>query len=331
MTYYAHTAEDSEARTLYTLKDGRQTAEKPRLSDLAEDQVGWQALKTHLVNVAAKARSFAEPLGLAEEAHRAGLLHDLGKYGDAFQRRLRGCGSGVNHWTAGAFEASRAKAHAVSFAIDGHHKGIPAMAELQNLLRTYHEGSDLSQFGITETAAELVNRACGDSVALPIAPSFGQFSKCFTSALHTRFLFSCLVDADFLDTEAHFKPSNAAMRYVPILHAEADLEALLSFLRSKPAEGDVNRRRHELLQDCLSKAVLEPGLFTLTAPTGSGKTLSSLAFALQHIVHHNRRLPIGDPRCFRRIIVVIPYTTVIEQTAREYRKVFEPQSGSDYC
>lgn len=330
MNYYAHTSEDSEGQTLYTLKDGRQTTKKPHLSELADGQVGWQALKTHLVNVADKARNFAEPLGLAEEAHRAGLLHDLGKYGHAFQSRLRGYGSRINHWTAGAFEAYRAKAHAASFAIDGHHKGIPAVAELQNLVRTYQQSSDLSQFGITETCAELAGRACGDGVTLPTAPSAEQFSKCFASALHTRFLFSCLVDADFLDTEAHFKPAKAAMRCAPILRAEDDLEALLTFLRSKPADGDVNRRRHELLKACLSKAVSAPGLFTLTAPTGSGKTFSTLAFALQHIVHHNQCLSIGDPRRFRRIIVVIPYTTVIEQTAREYRKVFEPQSGSDY-
>jgi CRISPR-associated endonuclease/helicase Cas3 len=92
----------------------------------------------------------------------------------------------------------------------------------------------------------------------------------------------------------------------------------------------VNRRRRQLLQDCLSKAKNPPGLFTLTAPTGSGKTLSSLAFALQHVTAHNDRLPANDPCRFRRIIIVIPYTTIIEQTAREYRKVFEPHFGRDY-
>ncbi|MGH9326496.1 MAG: CRISPR-associated endonuclease Cas3'', partial [Terriglobia bacterium] len=121
MKFYAHTAEDLEARTIYTLRDGRQTTSKPRLADLAEEQLGWQLLRTHLSNVAEKARFFAEPFGLGLEAHRAGLLHDLGKYGEAFQERLRGHGSGINHWTAGAYEAYREKAQAAAFAIDGHH------------------------------------------------------------------------------------------------------------------------------------------------------------------------------------------------------------------
>jgi CRISPR-associated endonuclease/helicase Cas3 len=330
MKFYAHTAEDDEGRTLYTLKDGRQTTEKPLLSDLAEGQIGWQPISIHLANVAANARSFAQPFGLGEEAYRAGLLHDLGKYGYSFQLRLRGQGSGINHWTAGAFEAYRARAQAAAFAIDGHHKGIPAFAELQNLLKAYQQGSDLKQFGITETVTALVERARADGVAFPTNRGAEQFSKSFPSALHTRFLFSCLVDADFLDTEAHFKPANSALRYAPSLRPKDNLEALLTLLRSKPADGEVNRRRGQLLQDCLSQANTRAALFTLTAPTGSGKTLSSLAFALQHIVAQNDLLPADDPRRFRRIIVVIPYTTVIEQTAREYRKVFEPNFGRDY-
>jgi len=329
MKFYAHTAQDSEGRALYTLKNGQQTTARPRLADLAEEQVGWQPLRAHLVNVAEKASMFAEPFSLGEEAYRAGLLHDLGKYGDAFQRRLRGYGSGINHWTAGAFEAYRAKAHAGAFAIDGHHKGIPAFAELQNLLRAYQQGSDLVRFGITETVTTLVERACVDGVTLPTGRSSEQFSKSFASALNTRFLFSCLVDADFLDTESHFNPAMGAMRPALSLLADQNLKILLQVLGAKPAEGEVNPRRRQLLQECLCKARTSPGLFTLTAPTGSGKTLSSLAFSLQHIAHHNERVP-GDIQRFRRVIVVIPYTTVIEQTAGEYRKIFEPQFGVDY-
>ena len=330
MKYYAHTVEDDEARTLYTLKIGRQTTEKPCPTDLAEEQIGWQSLRTHLLNVAEKAREFGKPFGYGDEAYCAGLFHDLGKYGHAFQCRLRGHGSGINHWTAGAFEAYRAKAQSAAFAIDGHHKGIPAFAELQNLLIAYRQVGDLTQFGIKEPVATLVERASGDGVQLPTDLAFEQPSKSFASALHTRFLFSCLVDADFLDTEAHFKPANSTFRCAPSLRAEDNLDGLLSLLRSKPANGEVNRRRRQLLQDCLAGANAPSGLFTLTAPTGSGKTLSSLAFALQHVVSHNQALPALDPRRLRRIIAVIPYTTVIEQTAREYRAVFEPHFGPDY-
>ena len=87
MKYYAHTVEDDEAQTLYTLKDGRQTTEKPCPSDLAEEQIGWQSLRMHLLNVAENACEFGKPFGYGDEAYCAGLLHDLGKYGHAFQRR----------------------------------------------------------------------------------------------------------------------------------------------------------------------------------------------------------------------------------------------------
>jgi hypothetical protein len=84
MNFYAHTTEDDEGRTLYALMDGCQTTKKPPIVDLAEEQIGWQPLSTHLVNVANAARDFAKPFGFGDEAHRAGLLHDLGKYGHAF-------------------------------------------------------------------------------------------------------------------------------------------------------------------------------------------------------------------------------------------------------
>jgi CRISPR-associated endonuclease/helicase Cas3 len=108
------------------------------------------------------------------------------------------------------------------------------------------------------------------------------------------------------------------------------LEILLRELKSKPADGEVNALRRRLLSDCLAATTKPPGLFTLTAPTGSGKTLSSLAFALQHIVDHNAGLSSGDPRRFRRVIVVIPYTNIIEQTARIFRDLFEQAFGDDY-
>ena len=139
-------------------------------------------------------------------------------------------------------------------------------------------------------------------------------------------IFSCLVDADFLDTEKHFDPEAAKQRVVPELQAGKALSHLiahLDLLQAKSADGPVNRIRRQLLADCLSAAEQPSGLFTLTAPTGSGKTLASLAFAIKHITHHNAALPEGDPRRFRRVIVVIPYTSIIEQTAQVYRELFE--------
>jgi len=150
-------------------------------------------------------------------------------------------------------------------------------------------------------------------------------SKIQLHCLRTRLLFACLVDADFRDTENHFDPGAASLRQAPQLHPVCASEILRRHLAGLSSDGDVNQRRRKLLNDCLAAATQPPGLFTLTAPTGSGKTLSSLAFALQHIVHHNAALPDDDARRFRRVIVVIPFTSISEQTAGTYRKLFEPE------
>jgi CRISPR-associated endonuclease/helicase Cas3 len=201
---------------------------------------------------------------------------------------------------------------------------------LQNLLRAYEQGACLAQFGITESAAVLADRARLDGLRVQELSNPDGFPKNFASALRTRFLFSCLVDADFLDTESHFSPAAAAMRPGLTLRAEESSRILLDVLGAKPAAGDVNCRRRQLLHECLLKAEQPQSLFTLTAPTGSGKTLASLAFALRHISYLNSYLAVDDPQRLRRIIVVIPYTTIIEQTAREYRQILEPHFGADY-
>src|SRR5438034_2310857 len=94
-----------------------------------------------------------------------------------------------------------------------------------------------------------------------------------------------------------------------------------------PSAGPVNQLRRQLLADCLGASEKSPGLFTLSAPTGSGKTLASLAFAPRHIAHHNAALPPNGPRRRCRVIVVIPYTSIIEQTARVFRELFEKEFG----
>ena len=138
------------------------------------------------------------------------------------------------------------------------------------------------------------------------------------------------MDTDFRDTENHFNPGAASLRQAPRLQPIRALEILRHHLAGMSGGGDVNQRRRKLLDDCLTAATQPPGLFTLTAPTGSGKTLSSLAFALQSIAHYNAALPENDARRFHRVIVVIPFTSIIEQTAGVYCKLFEREFGSDY-
>jgi len=313
--FYAHTAEDENG------------------NPLPESSGKWQPLATHLRNVAALARQFAEPMGLAAEAEAAGLLHDLGKYSKRFQMRLSNKSiHGVNHWTAGARKAAEFKA-LLEYAIEGHHTGLPGYGELNQVLRKMNIPSCVGEItGCEESVEELIRRFEADGLRLPA--NFSRPAKdCFANALRTRMLFSCLVDADYLDTERHFSPEMAKQRDAPEMNADAALDKLLNHIESlklKSTNETVGRIRQQLLEDCLSAALKSPGLFTLTAPTGSGKTLASLAFALKHISHHNSKLPANHPSRFRRIIVVIPYTSIIEQTARIYRDLFEPLFGPDF-
>jgi len=264
MNYYAHTA---------TLPDGKPDP-KPE---------HWQFLADHLRNVAELAKKFAEPLEFAVEAELAGLLHDLGKYSAHFQARLRNPAiHGINHWAAGtAHAAKNLKAWAVAFAADGHHTGIPALNENDAglPLRTTVQKFDdkINRLELTgqcpESLDELIARLAQDGLKLPpFSPS--NIQDKFAEAFRSRMLFSCLVDADFLDTEKHFNPEQDKQRIAPNLQPERALEILKKHLAAKSSTGPVNALRKQLLNDCLDAAKKLPGLFTLTAPTGSGKTLS---------------------------------------------------------
>ncbi len=314
MVYYAHTAEDENGNRL------------------PEESGRWQPLAVHLRNVATLARRFAEPLGLEGEAELSGWLHDLGKYSSRFQQRLRDSRiHGVNHWSVGSCEAYGKRALEAAFAIEGHHTGMPAIDEndeesglealmprLRKLLRDPKQAAEVN--GFTESIPQLLKQFESENSVFPPVPAGNHPRQDFATALRTRMLFSCLVDADFLDTEAHFAPAQTVLRQAPRLAPERALEVLLQHVAGMSADGPVNHLRRRLLQDCLNAAAKPSGLFTLTAPTGSGKTLAGLAFALAHAKTH------GHPR----VIVVIPYTSIIEQTAQVYRDLLAPLFGPQY-
>ncbi|MFZ5493772.1 MAG: CRISPR-associated helicase Cas3' [Verrucomicrobiota bacterium] len=315
MRYYAHTAEDEEGNRI-------------------DDRTKWQPLADHLRSVAELAAKFAAPFGASDEARLAGLLHDLGKYAARFQQRLNDSSIlGVNHWSVGSAEAFVRRALGAAFAIEGHHTGIPAYLEndeetglecLKERIWKLRSPSASEVNGFPESLDELLARYNAENPTPPKTLADNRSGQDFATALHTRMLFSCLVDADFLDTEVHYNEHQSRLRTTPQLQPERALSLLLTSLSKRSAEGVVNQLRRRLLADCLANAAKPPGLFTLTAPTGSGKTLSGLAFALAHAKAHTKS------HGHRRVIVVIPYTSIIEQTASAYRNLFEPEFGPHY-
>jgi CRISPR-associated helicase Cas3/CRISPR-associated endonuclease Cas3-HD len=296
-------------------------------------------LRCHSRNVAERAAAYAEPLGAAREAYLTGLLHDAGKYGSLFQRRLEGKERGIDHWSAGAWLALtlyKNRGVAAALAIQGHHIGLQqaskdSLGELNPARLTQHHPLNLrlSEADVTRLLSHMRTDglALPDPEELPNSLYSGLCGASASAMLDVRMLFSTLVDADFIETEAHFTDggdSEGGRREAgPALQPEDRLALLLDHLkemaRSSRASRRVNQLRADLLTACLDAAALPRGLFTLTAPTGTGKTLSSLAFAMKHAMAHK----------LRRIVMVIPYLTIIEQTVRAYRQVFEPHLGKE--
>lgn len=281
-------------------------------------------LDEHLHGVGQRAEECAHEFGGGDWAQVAGLWHDLGKYSAEFQRRIKsvsgydpdahleGPVGRVDHSTAGAQHAVEqfgVHGRVLAYLIAGHHAGLPdwhtsetAGAALKARLDDKsHLQHALSQAIPPEILAQ----------PKPVSPLLG---KAEGFALWVRMLFSCLVDADFLDTEAFMDEDKAEQRTgAPVI--QELLPRFNAYMEEKFAAAPsttVNRIRAEVLRQCRDKAHEAPGLFSLTVPTGGGKTLSSLAFALKHAICHNKR----------RVIYAIPYTSIIEQTANIFRDIF---------
>lgn len=284
----------------------------------------WQLLKDHLENASTLAADFGAAFNCRDWAAWLAFLHDLGKYSHLFQKRLRG-GSRVDHSLAGALEAMRlleqtglkSLRHIAAHVISGHHTGLAdgiptgnAGVSLKERLAGRGKLPDYSAW-----ASEL---SLPPLPAAPPALKRENAADCaFAFFFWARMLFSCLVDADFLDTEAFIQPERAALRGgYPLLETLAQkLDETLAQMAAQAKPSPVNDRRAEVLAACRRAAAQTPGLFSLTVPTGGGKTLSSLAFAFDHAKKHN----------LRRIIYVIPYTSIIEQTAGVFRRAFGPE------
>lgn len=268
-----------------------------------------QTILQHLEGTAEQCAAFASAFGAEEQGRLAGLSHDIGKYSDAFQKRLDGSAQRVDHATAGAYECYRRRQPFAAFAVAGHHGGLPNgggkgdSGDSGTFLGRIYRG----QSGQLEPYGDWEREITLPSPALPAVSSPDE------TMFFTRMLYSCLVDADFLDTEAF-------MDGVPREKNSADMERLWTALQQYiqpwfPPEGELNRQRCGILRRCMEEGQRKkPGLFTLTVPTGGGKTVASLAFALAH----------AREQGMERVIYVVPYTSIIEQTADTFRKILGP-------
>ena len=269
----------------------------------------WQPLDRHLIETAELAETFSAPFALGW-GRLVGLWHDLGKYQKVFQERIGNdpeahTNQRVDHSSVGALLAAERRAAMVAFVIAGHHGGLPNAEELRE--RLHNKRHLLAEARRDGLPLEI------EGQPLPMPPSWLAGSRDPAAmSLWTRLLFSALVDADYLGTERFY--AGGVERELGARPALRELKTRLDrhiALKTSNAEWTpVNALRSRVLAAARESAALDPGAFSLTVPTGGGKTLTSLAFSLDHALLHD----------LRRVIVVVPYTSIIEQTAKAYRE-----------
>jgi len=287
-----------------------------------------QLLKNHLNNTAYLAARFAKAFSSEEWGRLAGLWHDLGKYQQEFQDKLKGLAVSVEHSGAGAALAvskSRSIGMALAFAIAGHHAGLtnPTVSERgqpKPLKERLKENESILKRISPDLPPEILwLEVPGAPTFLKPTPDMPITDKSLLARrgeLWTRFLFSSLVDADRLDSESSENPDQAARRgkyaTIGVLCQRLDdfIDRKVADLSKEDQARPVNRARARILEACRRAALKMLGIFALTVPTGGGKTLSAMSFALRQAEKNN----------LRRVIVVIPYTSIIEQNADEYRQ-----------
>jgi len=284
--------------------------------------INWQPLDEHLKNVAEMARSFAEAFGAGDWGYLAGLWHDLGKYSDEFQQKLniqKGSDAHIetkpgriDHSTAGAqyaIKASGDKGKLLAYVIAGHHSGLLDGKSNDACL---HDRLKKAIPDYSSSPEYILNsKSLGEppfDLNIHNPKRFG-----FQISLFIRMIYSCLVDADFLDTESFMDKEKSLWRkgYPALSELDNKLDSALNQLAKSVPQTPINRCRATILKNCLDVAQSPQGLFSLTVPTGGGKTLSSLAFAMKHALKH----------ALKRIIYVIPYTSIIEQNAAVFRDI----------
>ncbi len=284
----------------------------PLYAHTPNEEGHWHNLVDHLANVASLAKKFGEKFGAGDWAELAGWWHDVGKVNPEFQQYLKRCAAGDTscekgppHSIIGALWAARQGIEGLSLIIAGHHGGIPSLSALKTQ-RFALAKSDPHCQSLLETV-ETLGVSNGHGSGQPTLATKVEME------FFLRMVFSALVDADFLDTEAHKRPEAAMGRAAgpSLVQCWERLSAAQNGLSGKSGD-TLNLARHNIYQACLEAAKGRQGFFRLTVPTGGGKTRSGMAFALRHALAHG----------LERAIVAIPYTSIIDQNAMVYRQIF---------
>lgn len=283
------------------------------LAHISDDKKRRQSIKEHLEGTACLAEKFAGEFGKGEWGYCCGMLHDIGKYSQAFQKRIRGDDRSVDHATAGARICLEKGGlySPIAYCIAGHHSGLPDYGS-----EKFDTGSASTLMGRKKKRLEDYQDfqkeiQVPELKTLPFVPKETK-NPDFSLSVFIRMLYSCLVDADFLDTENFMKGGETERS------SGESMETLLEKLEKHISKwllntdiNTVNGRRTEILKHCMEQGGKERGIFRLTVPTGGGKTVASLAFALRHAVKNH----------MKRVIYVIPYTSIIEQNAGVFREI----------
>lgn len=291
----------------------------------ANEQGERHAWVDHAEGASALAAEFADAFGMGEIGRLLGLWHDIGKLAPDWQDYLAASeegrmrrGSGPDHKAVGAQFAASKVGELFALALHGHHGGLSTPEDMRAWLDDQREErGDEMRLALDDVRALIGDRALPDTgFETPRGIGDGALRK----ELLLRMLFSCLVDADWLDTEAHFSPERSAVR----APSHPDLAGLWRRFEDDQrgvtgGEGAVNEARDAIYAASLDAAERSPGFFRLTVPTGGGKTRSGMAFALRHALRHGQR----------RVVVAVPFTSITEQTASAYRGIFErPGDGA---
>lgn len=277
------------------------------ISHVRQSDAEIQSNDDHQQGVAERAEAFAAEFGMGEWGRVLGLLHDKGKEKKAFQQHIikeSGLDPSVRvegdykHAYVGALLAKQLfpKYHPLmDNALMGHHRGL------------YDDGDMLEV---------MKSQIPNDVTVSQISAQFSVPKLQKPSDVHhlQRMLFSCLVDADYLDTEAFMQPEQSKLRgkYESLEELERKLELFLNSLKKNAPDTEVNRIRNEVQGCCLKESVNQPGFYSLTVPTGGGKTIASVLWAIKHAVRNG----------LKRIIIAIPYTSIITQTASVLGNIF---------